>query len=522
MQQGMPRGNPQHKRLAGNKPDNRVLGRCLVKPAGMVAYGSMKVVMYRPLTTKTLRWALGSIGMLAMAGGAVAWPGLLSPYAHSAWPAPHAEGRNATAVGFALPTHLAMGWRVLEDHTFYQGVTIGPAGQLYAATGKGVGFASLHALRADGTLLWESAPYQGPDDLDSGAVFSAPTIDRYGDLYLTDSNQFWALHGDGRIKWVEPLPAGALPALAVQFIGGAVVAVTGDGQVIARARADGRLLAPVLRLPDVAVVSGDHAPNSQLPPLDGRIDPALRQDFVDVLFGYSWPVTNTPAVHPLLPRLYIPARTATGSRLYALDLHATPGRKMPARWKVVFATSLAGQGAASPALSPDGRWVYCAEHGDTLAAMDAGTGRRLWAQPLGANLLAAPTVAHDGTIFVNAGAIVAMTPQGTVRWRQDFSAFAPLVTDIRVPVATGRGNSVITAAPNVLYVVVGFRAAPYFFILDPGNGAILDEPIRLVASSETIIAASSSGAAYVTHMGLLTTGPKGGGITALLPATERP
>ena len=469
-----------------------------------------------------MRWVFGLITMLAMAGGAAAWPGLLSPYARSAWPAPHAEGRNATAVAFSLPTHLTMGWRAMEDHTFYQGVTIGPSGQLYAATGRGVGFASLHALGTDGSVLWESVPYQTPDDLDSGAVFSAPTIDRRGDLYLTDSNQFWALHDDGRIKWVEPLPHGALPALAVQFIGGAVVAVTGDGQVIARARDDGHLLAPVLRLPDVAAVSGDHAPNSQLPPLDGRIDPALRQAFVDVLFGYSWPVTNTPAVHPLLPRLYIPARTVTGSTLYALDLHVTPGRKMPARWRVAFAAPLAGQGAASPALSPDGRRVYCAEGGDTLVATDALTGRRLWAQPLGANLLAAPTVANDGTIFVNAGAVVAMTPQGMVRWRQDFSTFAPLVTDIRTPVTTGRGNSVITAAPNALYVVVGFRAAPYFFILDPASGAILDEPIRLAASSETIIAVSSAGAAYVTHMGLLTAGARGGGITALRPAATMP
>ncbi len=458
--------------------------------------------------------------LLPMGHGSMA--GVFSPYARSSWPAAHANGRNATAVAFPLPTHLAMGWRALEDHTFYQGITIGPAGQLYAATGKGVGFASLHALKADGSLLWESPPYQDQDDLDSGAVFSAPTVDRHGDLYLTDSNQFWAFHGDGRIKWVEPLPPGALPALSVQFIGQAVVAVTGDGQVVARGRRDGRLLAPVLRLPGVAAVSGDHAPNNALPPLDGRIDPALRQAFVDVLFGYSWPVTNTPAVHPVLPRLYIPARTATGSRLYALELRATPGQKTPARWQVVFASALAGQGAASPALSPDGRWIYCAEDGTTLVAMDARTGQRSWALPLGANLLAAPTVAGDGALFVNAGAIMAISPQGTIRWRQDFADFAPLVTDIRVPVTTGRGNSVITAAPNALHVVVGFRAAPYFFVLDPNNGMVLGEPIRLPASSETISAADASGAVYVTHMGLLTGGVHGGGITALHPAADMP
>ena len=466
------------------------------------------------------RHILWLILLLPMGHGPMA--GVLSPYARSPWPTAHANGRNATAVDFPLPTHLALGWRALEDHTFYQGVTIGPAGQLYAATGKGVGFASLHALQADGTVLWESPPYQDPDDLDSGAVFSAPTVDRHGDLYLTDSNQFWALHGDGRIKWVEPLPPGALPALSVQFIGQAVVAVTGDGQVLALARRNGRLLAPVLRLPDVAAVSGDHAPNNALPPLDGRIDPALRQAFVDVLFGYSWPVTNTPAVHPGLPRLYTPARTATGSRLYALELRATPGRKTPAHWQVLFASALAGQGAASPALSPDGRWIYCAEDSTTLVALDARNGQRRWALPLGANLLAAPTVAVDGTLYVNAGAIMAISPEGTILWRQDFAEFAPLVTDIRVPVTAGRGNSVITAAPNALHVVVGFRAAPYFFVLDPNNGMVLGEPIRLPASSETIIAADAAGAVYVTHMGLLTAGVHGGGISALRPADAIP
>jgi hypothetical protein len=51
---------------------------------------------------------------------------------------------------------------------------------------------------------------------------------------------------------------------------------------------------------------------------------------------------------------------------------------------------------------------------------------------------------------------------------------------------------------------------------------VLDEPIRLAASSETIIATAPSGAAYVTHMGLLTAGLQGGGITGLLPVAAMP
>ncbi len=385
------------------------------------------------------------------------------------------------------------------------GATLSTNGLVYVATGKGPGTSALTALNATGHIVWQSAPYQQPNDLDSGAILSAPAIDEAGDLYLTDSNQFWAFHGDGRIKWVQQQPRDAKPALSSQFIGHSVVVVTGNGLVIARKRSDGSLSAPVLPLPNLAPISAPREDAGRLLPFAQRIDPALSATVAGILFGGSWPVSNTPAVHPALPRLYIQATTAKsnkpqGSALFALDLDEQAGF-----WHIAQQLQMAGSSATSPALSPDGTTVYLAEDNSNLVAVDAMSLERRFSVPLGNNILASPTVGADGTIYVNAAAVVALDPQGTILWKQDFATLAKANQR-----QGARANSVITASADRLYVVANSGTKPFLVSLDPRHGAIVDQPIPLPASSETVISAGPD-ALFLTHLGLRTPGAAGGG-----------
>lgn len=438
------------------------------------------------------------------------WPGHSQDNA-APWPLAHADGQNSDRVPFTLPPVTRVAWHTLADQSCYMGAALDANGLAYVATGKGIGTSSLTALDATGHVVWQSPPYQNPDDLDSGAILNAPAIDEAGDLYLTDSNQFWAFHGDGTVKWVQRLPQGAKPALSAQFIGRSVVVVTGDGLVIARKRSDGSLAAPVLPLPRLAPIKPPGQDAGYLLPFAQRIDPALRDTVAGILFGGAWPISNTPAVHPVLPRLYIQATTAkankaNGSTLFALDLDEQAGF-----WHLAQQLQLAGRSATSPALSPDGATIYLAEDSSNLVAVDAMSLEKHFSVPLEKGILASPTVGVDGTIYVNAGAVIALDPQGKMLWQQDFADLARANQRSRA-----RADSVITATPDRLYVVANSGAKAYLVTLDPHHGTMLDQPIALPASSETVVSASPT-ALFVTHLGLLTSGAKGGGITMLTP-----
>jgi len=122
---------------------------------------------------------------------------------------------------------------------------------------------------------------------------------------------------------VKPLPLGATAALSPQFIGDAVVGITGDGQVFARRRSDGKNLAPTFRIP-----STPPARTWRFLPIDAPgqevIDRAIYKEVFGVFIGRAWPVSNTPAVHPKLGRLYMPVNQRQGTSLLAIDFN--PGK----------------------------------------------------------------------------------------------------------------------------------------------------------------------------------------------------
>mgnify|MGYP005809812211 CR=1 FL=1 len=466
------------------------------------------------------------MGLLWMTAGA-------APYAQTPWPATHGDGRNANTVDFSLPLKQNIAWRALEDRAVVQAATIGPSGRIYVTTGRGRGYPSLTALSRDGQILWESSPYWNAWDLDSWAILSSAVVDEKEDLYLTDGRQFWAVHGDGTLKWKKPLFPALKPSLSVQFLKSAVVAVTGDGWVLARNRENGRLAALPFRLPWVASPTPPPSFLEGLFPLSILVDPEIIFELNAVFQGFSWPVANTPAVHPTLSRLYIPARRREAENisrqkffgksgeerpqrgdlaLYAVDFHEDKGL-----FSLAFMTFLSKEwGAASPVVSKDGKRVYVGSNRREIAAIDAYTGEILWRKGFSGGILGAPTEGVDGTLYVIAGSVVALSPEdGQTLWEKDMRDL------IVTPVGEGRAgafaDSIITASANALYLTAMANRAPYFLILDPKTGNRLSEPLLLPASCEAYVTVDRDGSAYVSHYGYLTNTLSSGGITALKP-----
>jgi len=445
------------------------------------------------------------------------------PYADTPWPATHADSRNSASVNFPLPTKLEIAWEILKEQPIFFGATIGPNELIYVTGGQGRGYSHLTAFDRSGRIAWQAPEYKTSDDLDSFAILSAPVIDDQGDVYLCDSNQIWAFHGDGAVKWSAPLPADSKTCLSAQFIDSALIAVTGDGIIIAHRRDDGTPAAQPLQLPvqpSYRDNTFEQIPNRIMPGYWG-IDPEIIKEVTAVFWGGRWPVTNTPAVHPQRPRIYISAPDLDGvSSVFAVDFDLKQGE-----FSIAFKSNLKHRGSAtSPTISPDGNYIYIADGRYTMTAINAVDGHIIWDVDI-PNLIpivSSPSVGADGTIYVTSGAVTAVRPDGTILWQRKFSG-----------VQFAKPDSVITAGPNALYVVVLERAGvfynmlrpqpksrPKFYILSPETGENLSDPVALSHSSEALITVDNQGWAYVTHLGWSTNQPNGGGVTALKPSTD--
>jgi hypothetical protein len=169
---------------------------------------------------------------------------------------------------------------------------LGPEGNRYVTTGRGPGTSHLHAFDRDGNLLWESPPQASPADLDSAAVASATLVDRQGDVYVSDFDQFWAFHSDGTLKWVSALPTpGQSFVSAIITKEGFVGGVTTGGEVVLFDRNDGSSAVPVFQLP-----AGDPPPAAPPRPglwQGGLMDPSIIPLIEAAFFGEMMQVAST-------------------------------------------------------------------------------------------------------------------------------------------------------------------------------------------------------------------------------------
>lgn len=398
-----------------------------------------------------------------------ATPTTSPPYADTEWASVHAGPRNDDYVPLQLAGRFQHEWTALTGAATPAPVTIGPEGNIYQTTGQGPGTSTLHAFDRDGTVLWRTAPWTTVADFDSCAVLQAAIVDDAGDLYVSDCNQFWAFHSDGTVKWtidLPPPPAGApfqdgsvttpiMPFITAFFTkDGSVGGITLFGDVVIVNRADGASVAPVINLP-----GGPAPPTTQVfPPTlwqDGFVDPEIIELTFNVFFAGLIESANTPAVDPASGRIFVTGTDAVMpgvGTLYGLDF--TPGT--PGQIEIAT-TSVIGPGSgSSPALSPDGSAIYVSDDSGSLYSFAAGTGMLNWSLPLAAAPGSA-SVGPDGTVYVLAGDLTAVTPDGDIEWVADMTALAEerLPED---PDFSGRfalPNGIPTVTDNALLV-------PYF------------------------------------------------------------
>ncbi|MDJ0847771.1 MAG: PQQ-binding-like beta-propeller repeat protein [Myxococcota bacterium] len=453
------------------------------------------------------------------------------PYSPGGWPTLHRDPGNARAAPASVLQRRFETWQTLEGATVLTAPTTSPDGRrLYVATGRGAGHSNLHAFTIDGELLWRSEPWHDPDDgVDPCAVLSSPIVDEDGDVYLGDCNQLWAFRPDGRVKWVAPLPApregdwvaaGDHPVnaftTAVFTADGHVAGVTNFGDVVVLDRASGAVRNEPFRLPGALPPASEAIPLPGSLFADGLLDLRFREWAWQLLFGGRMRSANTPAVSRS-GRIFVVGSGAERGfgALYALELESGADRL---RVRQVYATPIGLGSGSSPALSPDQSSVYVSDEEGWLYAIDTETGDVAWKVQTRATAAAA-AVGSDGTVYAlqaNAPAVVAVAPDGRIRWESDLSGLTRALPSsflLGDPVAIGNGNPTVTADGILVAVLYGYEVEPGRRILlpfrsavaalSPDTGRALAEVVSLPDDSAGITAVLADGTIVSSLGGVL-------------------
>ncbi len=475
-------------------------------------------------------------------------------YAQTTWATVHADSSNSDWVPLVTSPELEQQWRVLEGAAIWTAPSVAADGTLYSTTGRGRGTAHLHAVSPEGEILWESPPQESLDDLDSGAVTSAPLLDDRGDVYVGDANQYWAFRGDGSVKWVTDVVALGVegPFVSSIAVGGFVGGISVNGQVVLLDRETGALAAAVLELPG--------GPSPEGPPIPGWVwagglmDPDTKDRVLEILMGYRYEVSNTPAVHPETGRIYIMAagRSLEEGLFYGIDL-------VEGELRIAFETLVGPGSGTSPAISADGERVYAFGGAGEVMGFDAETGVVIFDKDLGGTP-ASPSVGPDGAVYILARSKLVKLDgrSGEVIWSRNYDDFAegkiPGVSWLWPLVTTGEPgayvDSVVTVTPKLIWtsLLLGWEIdlfgreivsakRTFLVAIDPESGDVVaHQPIPDTSEGGIsvgkhgelyldILAVQSSLAAGAPYRWLLPWSfrvePSRAGLVAFAPASQR-
>lgn len=425
--------------------------------------------------------AAPTLGRAAAGADPMAAPFAWGPYARGGWSTLHRGPANRKLVTDVSLASEYDTWTVLEGASVLTAPVTSPDGQtLYVTTGRAAGHANLHAFDLEGNLRWRAPEWTSArDGVDPCAVLSSAIVDDAGDLYVSDCNQLFAYHGDGRPKWQVDLPATrpgdwvvseTLPVNAFTTAAftreGFVFGVTNFGDVVVVDRATGRFLSEPFRLPGHVPDPSGVMPRPETIFADGLMDPSIREWAWQLLVGGAMPSANTPAVDLATGRLYVAATSTTRGRgaLYGLDLRVDgEGGDTRVEIEIAFATEMGPGSGSSPSLSPEGHRVYVSDENGRFYGVDARSGAIVWEVETKA-ASAAAAVGGDGTIYALQAygpALIAIAPTGEVRWESDLRALADAALPegfwLGAPSAIGNGNPTVVGDRVLVPVVYGYE-----------------------------------------------------------------
>jgi hypothetical protein len=461
---------------------------------------------------------------------------LLPAYAQTSWPTIHRDSKNSNYIPFITASQLRMKWRALDGEysSVLTAAVIGPEGNIYFTTGKEESYGNLHAFDQGGKELWRSYL------LDNGALCSSPVIDKQGDLYLGDSDEFFAFHPDGNLKWECSEVEGPFASAAFS-LDGYIICIGTNGWVYVLDPHDGHLVVPPLELP------GQSPGNSYkvlTPPglWKGMVSDEVHltcSDIFNGLMGYEFKITNTPAVNPVNGRIYIagtirgPAFSDIQGRFYGIDfIPATSSA--PAKLQMAFQTEMGPGSGSSPSISPDGSHLYVLDNKGTIYAFDK-EGNKVWTLPIKSSP-ASPTIGQDGTIYgTNRDQIYAITDKGNsgqIQWQLDLNntvvgsllGSLPFVSHDENSTqrikSSMQCNSVVSTSKNHLYfaVALGYELVlqedtnfSYLYPLknllvvlnlsdkQQSSPPIINSVVEIPDTSESVVSLDKNGTAFCAH-----------------------
>jgi outer membrane protein assembly factor BamB len=237
------------------------------------------------------------------------------------------------------------------------------------------------------------------------------------------------------------------------------------------------------------------------------LDPGLREWAWQLLFGGNMRSANTPAVAlETGGRVFVAATSVNAGQgaLYALDLQPGP---TGVDIQLGFATDMGPGSGSSPALSLSAEVVYVSDEDGLFYAINARSGEIAWQVQTQAGAAAA-AVGTDGTLYalqVQAPALVAISPEGEIRWQSDLDELArktlPSSWLLGDAVAVGNGNPTVLKDSVLVPVLYGYEIS-------------LGKPILLPVLSSLVAIDLETGKGLHT---VLTLEDDSSGVTAVLP-----
>lgn len=457
----------------------------------------------------------------------------------------HANPQNNDLVGCRSAGAWVQDWHALQGRGIAQPNTFSPdGGTIYVTTSENPDGCSIHALdAATGTGRW---CFQEP-----GALGGSVAVDGDGNLYATGFDGVLSLTPEGMLRWrrayalLDGSPAG--PTGLHLHPRGHVALVAANGDIALLDRATGDIVATL------NVYDGSGLPRVVRPGLtvdfDALLPRAIADDFVDVFgtvdqllaifagVGDQWS-DNTVGIAPdgTLYGIGTGPDTSTGALVQVRVIEDGPALRLETGWIATFRDS----SAASPSISPDGRWLKITDGNSTtgLLAPDTVEARVLiydipacdgntdadpdpaacapaWAQPLQSGpALGASPILNDAEHYVWEVQFADLFSQAVpdlIRfqgrdevWRLDLPGDAvwSSVLTITENHIIGTATRFTPSEERLLTIALPATATSELMVIDRATGEpVFSAPVTDDSTSTVTI--GPDGALYVTQLGLL-------------------